>query len=53
MKTSVRLDKYLADMGFGTRSQVKEKIRQGLVTVNGVTVQKGDVKVDTQADQVQ
>ncbi len=53
MKTSVRLDKYLADMGFGTRSQVKEKIRQGLVTVNGATVQKGDVKVDTQADQVQ
>ena len=32
---SLRLDKYLADMGIGTRSEIKEKIKKGLVTVNG------------------
>ena len=34
---SLRLDKYLADMGIGTRSEIKEKIKKGLVTVNGET----------------
>lgn len=33
--TGMRLDKYLADMGVGTRSQVKELIRKGRVTVDG------------------
>ena len=31
----VRLDKFLADSGVGTRSQVKTLLRKGLVTVNG------------------
>ena len=31
----MRLDKYLASAGFGTRSEVKEKIRKGRVSVNG------------------
>ena len=26
---SLRLDKYLADMGIGTRSEIKEKIKKG------------------------
>ena len=32
MKTSFRLDKYLADMSVGTRSEVKNLIKKGLVT---------------------
>ena len=32
----MRLDKYLADMGIGTRSQVKDLIRKRSVQVNGV-----------------
>ena len=32
----IRLDKYLADMGIGTRSEVKRLIRQGQVKVDGV-----------------
>lgn len=32
----MRLDKYLADMGIGTRSEVKQHIHKGLVTVNGL-----------------
>ena len=31
----IRLDKYLADMGIGTRTEVKKLIRQGKVTVDG------------------
>lgn len=31
----VRLDKYLANMGVGSRKEVKEYIRKGLVAVNG------------------
>ena len=39
MEESVmRLDKYLSDMGVGTRSEVKKAIRQGAVTVDGVVI---------------
>ena len=31
MSEIIRLDKYLADMGCGTRSQVKQMIRKGKV----------------------
>ena len=31
----MRLDKYLADLGIGTRSQVKEYLKKFMVTVNG------------------
>lgn len=48
----IRLDKFLADMGTGTRSQAKEFIRRGQVTVNGETVKKPEIKVDPQKDQV-
>lgn len=48
----MRLDKYLADMGAGTRSQVKEKIRKGMVQINGEVVRIPEQKVNPQADQV-
>lgn len=35
MSEIIRLDKYLADMGCGTRSQVKQMIRKGQVEING------------------
>nr|WP_167956297.1 pseudouridine synthase [Anaerosporobacter faecicola] len=35
MKESMRLDKYLADMGVGTRSEVKGLIKKGKIQVNG------------------
>lgn len=52
MKTVMRLDKYLADMGLGTRSEVKESIRRGHITVNGAAVRTADMKVDTLTDTV-
>lgn len=48
-----RLDKYLADAGLGTRSEVKAYIKKGLVKVNAITVKKPDVKVNQETDTVQ
>ena len=43
----LRLDKYLADTGFGTRSTVKQMIRKGQVQIDGAVVKSSDVKLDT------
>ena len=42
----MRLDKFLADMQVGTRSEVKEIIRKGRVKVNGAVIKKADTKVE-------
>ncbi len=42
----MRLDKYLCDMGAGTRSQVKQKIRKGLVTLEGEKVTRPECQVN-------
>ena len=41
-----RLDKFLCDSGLGTRSQVKQLLKTGAVTVDGVAVRDGSVKID-------
>ena len=48
----LRLDKYLADMGCGTRSEVKTEIRRGNVTVGGIKAKGPELKIDTDTDQV-
>lgn len=48
----IRLDKFLADMGFGTRSQVRQQIAGGNVTVNGLPARHPELKVDTDKDRV-
>ena len=42
----IRLDKYLADMGIGTRTEVKKLIRQGKVTVDGSMEKSPEQKID-------
>lgn len=42
----MRLDKYLTQAGFGTRSQVKQSIRKGQVQVDGETETRADRKID-------
>ena len=42
----IRLDKYLADMGVGTRTEVKKYVKQGKVSVDGVVVKSADIKID-------
>ena len=48
----IRLDKYLADMGLGTRSQVKDLIKKGKININGVVIKDGNLKLDSLKDTV-
>ena len=48
----IRLDKLLAHSGQGSRKEVKELIRKGYVSVNGVVVKDDDYKVDEVNDDV-
>lgn len=48
----MRLDKFLCEMNLGTRSQVKDLIRRGAVTVNDVPVKGADTRVDEEKDTV-
>lgn len=41
----MRLEKYLADCGIGTRSQCKTYIRQGLIKIDGDVVKNGAMQV--------
>lgn len=52
MAEQLRLDKYLADMGAGTRSEVKLWIRKGKVTVNGEVCNKPEQKVAAGMDEI-
>lgn len=52
MDKELRLDKFLADMGKGTRSVLKEAVRKGRVRVNGEAVKKADMKVRIPGDVV-
>ena len=49
----IRLDKYLAEMSCGTRSEVKAMIRKGRVTVDKKTVKAPETKIDTDAERVE
>lgn len=48
----MRLDKFLCDMQIGTRSQVKDCIKKGNVSVNGVIIKSPDYKLDENTDNV-
>lgn len=52
MAEQLRLDKYLADMGIGTRSELKLWIRKGRVTINGEVCKKPEQKVSSISDEV-
>ena len=42
----IRLDKYLADMGAGTRSEIKKTIRAGRAAVNGAVTKRPETRID-------
>jgi len=52
MAEMLRLDKYLADMGTGTRSEIKDWIRKGRVKVNGELCKKPETKVALAGDEI-
>lgn len=49
---TLRLDKFLADAGIGSRTKVKELAKQGRIAVNGAVVKKTELKVDTCNDEI-
>ena len=42
----MRLDKFIVNCGMATRSEVKKLVKQGRVTVDGITAVKSDEKID-------
>lgn len=52
MKETMRLDKFLTEMGMGSRSQIKEAARKGKIAVNGTVCKKPETKIDPQTDTV-
>lgn len=49
----LRLDKYLANAGIGSRSEIKTLIKKGLISVNGITAMKPEIKINSQTDTIQ
>lgn len=48
----MRLDKLLANMGFGTRKTVKGVLKSKVVTVNGLIEKEGKMQVDPEKDTI-
>ncbi len=48
----MRLDRYLCELNTGSRSQVREFIRKGFVSVNGRVARSADQRIDERKDQV-
>lgn len=48
----MRLDKFLAHSGFGSRKDVKQLVRQANVTVNGKRIRKSNLHVDPKKDNI-
>lgn len=49
---AIRLDKYLTELGVGTRSEVKKLIKAKQITVNGAIATKPEMKIEEQSDEV-
>lgn len=47
-----RIDKFLCDQNLGTRKQVKEYIKNGMISVNGTVINKADQHIDETLDEV-
>ena len=48
----MRLDKFLVESGFGSRSQVKQLLKKGQVWVNGAAVTSAKTQIDERSDQI-
>ncbi|ALP35181.1 16S rRNA pseudouridine(516) synthase [Paenibacillus sp. IHB B 3084] len=48
-----RLDKVLTHMGYGSRSDIKRQVKQGMITVNGRTTKDSGLQVHPYNDQIE
>lgn len=47
-----RLDKFLVNLGYGSRSEIKNTAKHGKIMVNGEVVTKTDIKIDENVDKI-
>lgn len=52
MEKAMRLDKFLADMGKGSRSQIREAAKKGRILVNGEPEKRTDRKITPGTDKI-
>jgi 23S rRNA pseudouridine2605 synthase len=52
MSAKVRINRYLASTGFGSRRMCEELVKRGLVSVNGTTIKSLATVVDPETDSV-
>ncbi|THF83885.1 pseudouridine synthase [Cohnella fermenti] len=52
MKKTMRLDKMLGNLGYGTRSGIKLLVKQGAIAVNGQRAKDPGMQIDPAADEV-
>ncbi|WP_022846433.1 pseudouridine synthase [Desulfurobacterium sp. TC5-1] len=52
MASKIRLDRFLSESGYGTRKEVKQMIKKGIVEVNSVSAKDPSFKVDPEKDSV-
>ena len=48
----MRLDKFFSSQKILSRRESEEALKKGRISVNGVTVKKGDLKVDEEKDEI-
>lgn len=48
----MRLDKLLANMGYGSRTEMKKVLKSGVVTVNGEVIKNGKIHVNPEQDSI-
>lgn len=48
----MRLDKMLANSGVGSRKDIKNMVKSGIITVNGKPVKKSDIHINENTDKV-
>jgi len=48
----IRIDKFLADSGFGTRSEVRSLVKSESVSVNGIIIKDAGYRIDSDKDVV-
>jgi 16S rRNA pseudouridine516 synthase len=52
MKQTQRLDKILAHMGYGSRSELKKLTKAGAIQVNGAKVKDSGMQINTETDRI-
>ena len=52
-KKTIRLDRFLSEMGKGSRREIREMIQKGRIRVNGIAENQVDRKIDPETDLVE